>query len=158
MGSAFLSQGQGGTGKSFLLNVIQYCCNTSHNPFLLLAPTGIAARNIDRNTIHSALSIYSEGGSYRTGFFQFSEEKQKIIKTKTILIIDEVSMVNARLLEYISKIFAKLHENNHPFGNLHMIAFWRSYAAPTSERPKGVQVIALEIVSPSLFITTTMSN
>jgi len=32
-------------------------------------------------------------------------------------------MVDARLLEYISKIFAKLHENNHPFGNLHMIAF-----------------------------------
>jgi hypothetical protein len=119
----FFVTGPGGTGKSFLLRAIQHWCNNSCNPCLLLAPTGIAARNIDGNTIHSALSIYSERGSYRTGLFQFSDEKRNNVKRKTILIIDEVSMVDAGLLEYISKIFAKLHDNNRPFGNLHVIAF-----------------------------------
>src|SRR5438045_4166505 len=74
-GQCFFVTGPGGTGKSFLLCAIQHWCNNSCNPCLLLAPTGIEARNIDGNTIHSALSIYSEAGSYRTGFFQFSEEK-----------------------------------------------------------------------------------
>src|SRR5438045_1432022 len=36
----------GGTGKSFLFCMIQHWCNNSHNPCLLLAPTGITARNL----------------------------------------------------------------------------------------------------------------
>ena len=54
----FFITGSAGTGKSFLLRAIQHWCNSSRFPCLLVAPTGIAARNIDGHTIHSAFSIF----------------------------------------------------------------------------------------------------
>jgi DNA replication protein DnaC len=63
-GRCFFITGPRGTGKSFLLKSLQHWCNTSRNSCVLLAPTGIAARNIDGNTIHSGMSIYFERGSY----------------------------------------------------------------------------------------------
>jgi len=64
----FFVTGPGGTGKSFLLKSLQHWCDTSRNSCVLLAPTGIAARNIDGETIHSGtsgMSIYYERGSYQ---------------------------------------------------------------------------------------------
>src|SRR6266516_2446443 len=58
-------------------------------------PTTHRAKSPHHNTIHSELSIYSERGSYHTGLFQFAEEKRRDLKKKTVLIIDEVSMVDA---------------------------------------------------------------
>jgi ATP-dependent DNA helicase PIF1 len=122
-GRCFFITGPGGTGKSFLLKSLQHWCNTSRNSCVLLAPTGIAARNIDGNTIHSGMSIYFERGSYRTGLFNFAEDKLGALKKKSVLIIDEVSMVDGRLLDYISSVFARLKGNNRPFGNMHVIVF-----------------------------------
>jgi len=48
-GRCFFITGPGGTGKSFLLKSLQHWCNASRNSCVLLAPTGIAARNIDGN-------------------------------------------------------------------------------------------------------------
>jgi ATP-dependent DNA helicase PIF1 len=122
-GRCFFITGPGGTGKSFLLKSLQHWCNASRNSCILLAPTGIAARNIDGNTIHSGMSIYYERGSYRTGLFNFAEDKMETLKRKSVLIIDEVSMVDGRLLDYISSVFARLKGNNRPFGNMHVIVF-----------------------------------
>jgi ATP-dependent DNA helicase PIF1 len=102
---------------------LQHWCNASRNSCVLLAPTGIAARNIDGNTIHSGMSIYFERRSYRTGLFNFAEDKLEALRKKSVLIIDEVSMVDGRLLDYISSVFARLKENNRPFGNMHVIVF-----------------------------------
>ena len=122
-GRCFFITGPGGTGKSFLLKSLQHWCNASRNSCVLLAPTGIAARNIDGNTIHSGMSIYFERRSYRTGLFNFAEDKLEALRKKSVLIIDEVSMVDGRLLDYISSVFARLKENNRPFGNMHVIVF-----------------------------------
>ena len=77
------------------------------------ALTRIAIRNIDGFTIHSAISIYCERGSCHIGLFQFAKENRTDLK-RTVLIIDEVSMVNGKLIDYISTPFAKLKENNSP--------------------------------------------
>ena len=45
------------------------------------------------------------------------------LKRISVLIIDEVSMVDGRLLDYISSVFARLKGNNQPFGNVHVIVF-----------------------------------
>ena len=119
----FFVTGPGGTGKSFLLKALQHWCDTSRNTCLLLAPTGIAARNINGDTIHSGMSIYHERRNYRTGLFNFTEIKMEALKKKSVLIIDEVSMVDGRLLDYISSVFARLKGNNNPFGNIHVIVF-----------------------------------
>jgi type II secretory pathway predicted ATPase ExeA len=107
-GRCFFITGPGGTGKSFLLKALQHWCNASRNSCVLLTPTGIAARNIDGNTIHSGMSTYYERGSYRTGLFNFAEDKMEALKRKSVLIIEEVSMVDGRLLDYISSVFARL--------------------------------------------------
>jgi ATP-dependent DNA helicase PIF1 len=122
-GRCFFITGPGGTGKSFLLKSLQHWCNASRNSCVLLAPTGIAARNIDGNTIHSGMSIYFEQRSYSTGLFNFAEDKLEALRKKSVLIIDEVSMVDGRLLDYISSVFARLKGNNRPFGNTHVIVF-----------------------------------
>jgi ATP-dependent DNA helicase PIF1 len=69
------------------------------------------------------MSIYFERGSYRTGLFNFAEDKMEALKKTSVLIIDEVSMVDGRLLDYISSVFARLKRNDRPFGNIHVIVF-----------------------------------
>ena len=69
------------------------------------------------------MSIYSERGSYRTGLFNFAEDKMDTLKKTSVLIIDEASMVDGRLLDYISSVFARLKKNDRPFGNIHVIIF-----------------------------------
>jgi hypothetical protein len=120
-GSSFFVTGPGGTGKSFLLNALKHWCLTSHQRFVLLAPTGIAARNIDGNTIHSALSITCDFGTFKTSLFDFSGERLDELKKLNVIFIDEVSMVDGELLDFISYVFAKIKENNLPFGNLHVV-------------------------------------
>ena len=122
-GRCFFVTGPGGTGKSYLLQALQYWCNTSHNQSIVLAPTGIAARNIQGNTIHSALSIYEEAAAYQTGIFRFNEDKREALKHFSVLIIDEVSMVDAKLLDYVSSVFRRLKGNRLPFGGIHVIVF-----------------------------------
>jgi ATP-dependent DNA helicase PIF1 len=119
----FFITGPGCTGKSYLLKALQHWCNTSRNQSILLAPTGIAARNIQGNTIHSALSIYEESGSYQTGIFSYNEQKREELKKLSVLIIDEVSMVEAELLDFVSSLFRKLKGNSLPFGGMHVIVF-----------------------------------
>ncbi|KID83911.1 DNA helicase PIF1, ATP-dependent [Metarhizium guizhouense ARSEF 977] len=147
-GCMFFVTGPGGTGKSFLLRALQYWCDKSRNPALLLAPTGIAARNIDGNTIHSALSVYSHRSAYHTGLFRFEDQKKKDIEKKTVLIIDEVSMVDGVLLDYLASLFAKLRRNNRPFGNMHVIVFGDLMQLPPVEGLKVFKASVWKLFHP----------
>jgi len=122
-GVHFFVTGPGGTGKSFLLKSLESWCQQSRQKPLLLAPTGIAANNISGKTIHSALSVFSDGSIYRTSVFSGNSIQAAELRTIKVLIIDEVSMVDAQLLEFISTIFSRLHQNSKPFGNIHVILF-----------------------------------
>ena len=104
--------GAAGTGKSTLVERIRGLdINTA-----ILAPTGIAALNIGGQTIHS--------------FFQFDFSPSPKIKKKLdssliekldLLIIDEVSMVNASIMDSIDKALRKTRRNNQPFGGVSMM-------------------------------------
>jgi hypothetical protein len=120
-GRCFFTTGSGGTGKSYLLKAIEHWCNVSRNQCILLAPTGIAARNIGGRTIHSALSIFMEGEDYRTGIFSYNEAKRKALEGTSVIILDEISMVDGILLDFVSTIFMKLKKNHRPFGGLHVV-------------------------------------
>lgn len=89
--------------------------------YLLLAPTGIAANNINGQTIHSALHIAGQSsGGLKSNIFQLPETIRSLEKVK-VLVIDEISMVNTDLFEFISSMFARLHKNIKPFGNVHVL-------------------------------------
>ena len=136
-GRCFFITGPGGTGKSYLLKAIEHWSNTSRNQCILLAPTGIAARNISGSTIHSELSIFTESGEYQTSLFAYSEEKLDALAELKVIILDEISMVDGILLDKISSIFMKVKKNTRPFGGLHVIALGDLLQLPPVE---GIKV------------------
>ena len=81
------------------------------------------ARNINGQTIYSALSIFQEGGVYYSGIFNnFSEKRQLFLEFKT-LFINKILMVKANLLNFILWLFSKLLNDPRPFGNLNMVLY-----------------------------------
>lgn len=122
-GVHFFITGPGGTGKSFLLKALEAWCARSRQTPLLLAPTGIAANGISGRTIHSVLSLFSGGGVYKSSIFSGDPERANQLRKVQVLILDEVSMVDSELFGFISSIFSRLHEDQRPFGNIHVILF-----------------------------------
>ena len=91
--------GRGGTGKSTLLTSFRR--NTRKN-VVVLAPTGVAAVNVGGQTIHSFFGFKPDvtPGSVRK---KGKDEKQNLYKKLTTIVIDEVSMVRADLLDCVDK-------------------------------------------------------
>ena len=116
--------GSAGTGKSFIIQHFRTHLQQTRKKYILLAPTGIAAQNIDGLTIHSALRISSttmnSQSSYKTLIFNDPSLLSEMRRIETI-IIDEVSMVSASLFTFISDTFAKIHNNHIPFGGINVL-------------------------------------
>jgi len=116
--------GRAGTGKSTLLQVFR---NTTKKRVVVLAPTGIAALNVRGQTIHS--------------FFGFPprlinkteierRKNNRIYKNLDMLIIDEISMVRADILDNID-YFLRLNRGfNLPFGGVQMVFFGDLFQLP----------------------------
>jgi len=124
MQSAYIT-GKAGTGKSVLL---QYFVANSSKNVVVLAPTGVAALNVSGQTIHS--------------FFKFSWETQdptkltvgyklkELLRHVDTIVIDEVSMVRADLMEAINKKLQLAHNNDLPFGGVQIVMFGDLYQLP----------------------------
>ncbi|MBN2744480.1 MAG: AAA family ATPase [Marinilabiliaceae bacterium] len=122
--SVFLT-GRAGTGKSTFL---KYICQTTHKKFVVVAPTGIAAINAGGVTIHSFFKApfrpippddadYSIQNGRIFDVLKFRKEHVKLIEQTELLIIDEVSMVRADLLDFIDRVLRAYTKNHHhPFG------------------------------------------
>ncbi|CAB4412311.1 unnamed protein product [Rhizophagus irregularis] len=116
----FFITGSAGTGKSYIIHMIVNILKQRRSNYLLLAPTGVAAQNIDGKTIHSELRIVTTQGGFYTRAHTDNELKTRLKKIDTI-IIEEVSMVSAELLDFISNVFANLHNNAIAFGGINVI-------------------------------------
>ena len=85
--------------------------------YLLIAPTGVVANNVDGQTIHSALHIRNTSTYFETLSHHNDQQKKDLQKIKA-LIIEEVSMVSSDLLSFISLLFAKINKTATPFGGI----------------------------------------
>ena len=118
--SIFLT-GKAGTGKTtFLKSVME----RSRKRPIVVAPTGVAAINAGGVTIHSffqlPLSPYVPGAKVESKF-DFGKEKRKIIASMDLLIIDEISMVRADLLDAIDNVLRRFREHGEPFGGVQLL-------------------------------------
>ena len=118
--SIFLT-GKAGTGKTTFLRTLK---EHSSKRSVIVAPTGVAAINAGGMTIHSffqlPLSPFVPDASIKNRF-DYSKEKRKIMRTLDLLIIDEISMVRADLLDAIDSVLRRFREHDKPFGGIQLL-------------------------------------
>ena len=118
--SIFLT-GKAGTGKTtFLKSVVEH----SRKRPIVVAPTGVAAINAGGVTIHSFFQLpftpFVPGAKVESRF-DFGREKRKIIASIDLLIIDEISMVRADLLDAIDNVLRRFRDHRLPFGGVQLL-------------------------------------
>lgn len=117
--------GRAGTGKSLLLQYFRY---TTAKKIIVVAPTGVAALNVGGQTIHSLFKI-------APGFVDSSDIKvdsrvSAVLSNIDTVVIDEISMVRADLMDAIDRILRKSRNNPSPFGGAQMVMFGDPYQLP----------------------------
>lgn len=134
--SVFLT-GKAGTGKTTLLREI---IRTTHKNVVVVAPTGIAALNAGGVTIHSMFQLpfagfipdmnqppqvsdtvrFENKDSLRR-HFRMRADKQSVINNLELLVIDEVSMLRADLLDAMDFMLRSVRKKNLPFGGVQVL-------------------------------------
>ena len=125
--SLFLT-GKAGTGKSTFL---RYIAATTKKKHIVLAPTGIAAINAGGSTLHSFFKLpfhpllpndsqYNIRNLRKT--MKYNGEKCKLLREVELIIIDEISMVRADIIDFIDKVLRVYNRNmREPFGGKQML-------------------------------------
>jgi ATP-dependent DNA helicase PIF1 len=124
-GSHAFITGKAGTGKSVLL---RYFANHTKRTVIKVAPTGIAALNIQGQTIHSLFRLPTGLIDSRT--VKVAAETQQILQHADTIIIDEISMVRADTVDAIDRILQIAKGNRLPFGGVQIAAFGDVYQLP----------------------------
>lgn len=120
--------GKAGTGKSTLLQLFR---NTTHKKVAVLAPTGVAALNVQGQTIHSFFGFPPRIISPAEASRRVARKDQlRVYKNLEVLIIDEVSMVRADMLDGIDKFLRVNRENYRPFGGVQVVFFGDLFQLP----------------------------
>ncbi len=128
--------GKAGTGKTTLLRKL---VKNTYKKSLIVAPTGIAAINAGGTTIHSLFQLpfgsflpvnqtqqLSANTKFNDAFsviknLQMYDSKRKLLRELELLIIDEVSMLRADLLDAIDLVLRHVRRNSHPFGGVQVL-------------------------------------
>jgi len=125
--SVFLT-GKAGTGKTTFLRELK---RRSPKRMIVVAPTGVAAMNAGGVTIHSFFQL--SFGPYIPGSMEnsreegkrfvhrFGKEKVNIIRSLDLLVIDEISMVRADLLDAVSDMLRRYRDRDKPFGGVQLL-------------------------------------
>ena len=119
--------GSAGTGKSTLLNIMH---KEAPNDTVLLAPTGIAAINIGGQTIHSFFGFKPDVDKVKAFKAAGKKMHEKVFDELKTIIIDEISMVRADLLDYVDIFLQRRLHNDQPFGGVRMVFFGDMFQLP----------------------------
>jgi ATP-dependent DNA helicase PIF1 len=115
--------GRAGTGKSTLLN---HLAEHTSKQVVICAPTGVAALNVGGQTIHSLFRLPI--GVIAENDIEQSAELRKLLGTIDTLVIDEVSMVNADLLDAVDRSLRQARARRHEaFGGVQVVLFGDPY-------------------------------
>lgn len=127
--------GKAGTGKTTFLKDLP---NLTDKRFIVVAPTGVAAMNAGGVTIHSFFQLPfgpqipeeltgapgTDNRDVRTSaarFHRFTREKLNIIRSIDMLVIDEISMVRADMLDAIDTVLRRVRRTREPFGGVQLV-------------------------------------
>lgn len=166
--------GKAGTGKTTFLRQIQ---TNNNKKTVVVAPTGVAAINAGGVTMHSFFHLpfkpflpqqkrgfglsFSEGVDLNTLLHnaRFNKERRKIFEELELLIIDEVSMLRADMLDAIDGILRHYRKKNHlPFGGVQILLIGDLYQLPPVVKDDEWQVLQPFYKSLFFFDATVMQQ
>ena len=126
-GTHLFLTGKAGTGKTTFLHKLKA---ESPKRMVVLAPTGIAAMNAGGITLHSFFQLpfapYVPDSSFSAGDeaayrYRFGKEKINIMRSIDLLVIDEISMVRADVLDAVDSVLRRYRNNRKPFGGVQLL-------------------------------------
>ncbi len=116
--------GKAGTGKTTFLHNLK---KSTHKRMIVTAPTGVAAINAGGVTLHSFFQLPfgpAIPGSAPHGSpnqYKFSREKTNVVRSLDLLVIDEISMVRADLLDGVDGVLRRCRRSDLPFGGVQLL-------------------------------------
>ncbi|MCB9225633.1 MAG: AAA family ATPase [Chitinophagales bacterium] len=167
---SFYLTGKAGTGKTTLLKKI--LTQTDKNT-IVVAPTGVAAINAGGVTIHSMFGLPLTSFVPNNDFvdlnvannryslskhLRYRKEKRKLIQELDLLIIDEISMVRADLLDAIDFVLQHIRHSKEPFGGVQVLFIGDLYQLPPVVRPEQWSLLENYYQSPFFFDSIAWQN
>lgn len=162
--------GKAGTGKTTFL---QKFYNTTSKNAVITAPTGVAAINAGGVTLHSMFnlpfqayipSLMSVGASLALNsaeirrHFRFNKNKLKVLRNLEVLIIDEISMVRADMLDAISEALKYARRNEQPFGGVQVLMIGDLFQLPPVIKQEEWPILSQFYTSPYFFDAKIMEQ
>ncbi len=151
--SVFLT-GKAGTGKTTFLRSLKE--NTSKR-MIITAPTGVAAINAGGVTLHSFFQMpfgpmVPGSEAYGTDRQRrFRKEKKNIIVSLDLLVIDEISMVRADLLDGVDTVLRRYRRNDQPFGGVQLLMIGDLHQLPPVVKDDEWRLLRDHYQSPYFF-------
>jgi ATP-dependent exoDNAse (exonuclease V) alpha subunit len=146
--------GRAGTGKSTLL---RYLTSQTRRNFVVLAPTGAAAVDVGGQTIHSFFKFkpgITAEDAYRMGM----RNEEPIYKRLEVMVIDEISMVRADLLDCIDAFLQAARKKDEPFGGVQAVFFGDLYQLEPVVTRDEANAIGMQYESPYFFSSEVFSQ
>ena len=137
--------GKAGTGKTTFLRKLQ---RQSYKRMVVVAPTGVAAINAGGVTIHSFFQldlgpfIPDPGIQRKEEPYKFNKDKINIIKSLDLLVIDEISMVRADLLDAVDHALKRIRKSRLPFGGVQLLMIGDIQQLPPVVRDEDIRVLS----------------
>ncbi len=145
-GSHVFLTGKAGTGKTTFLHQLK---RSTEKRMVITAPTGVAAVNAGGVTLHSFFQLpfgpFIPGSQIheanRQRMFRFSREKKQTIKSLDLLVIDEISMVRADLLDSVDAVLREQRRNDQPFGGVQLLMIGDLHQLSPVAKPEEWQLL-----------------
>lgn len=153
--------GKAGTGKTTFLHRIK---RETHKRMAVVAPTGVAAINAGGMTIHSFFQM--PFGPYVPGMQQqdpsrqrkFTTQKIRLIKSLDLLVIDEISMVRADLLDGIDEALRRYRHPYKPFGGIQLLMIGDLHQLPPVVKNEEWDLLRVHYKTPYFFSSLALQK
>ena len=159
--SVFLT-GKAGTGKTTFLHHIR---KTIDKNVIVAAPTGVAAINAGGVTLHSLLQLpfepfipNFEGKKKLDYHFKLRKSKIEMLRELDLLIIDEVSMLRADMLDAIDYMLRRYRNNQEPFGGVQILFIGDMFQLPPVVQTAEWEQLKHYYPSPFFFHAQVLDN
>jgi len=152
--------GKAGTGKTTFLQKLKA---EGFKRMVVTAPTGVAAINAGGVTLHSffqlPFGLYVPGAARKEEERRrFSRDKLDLIRSLELLVIDEISMVRADLLDAVDEVLRRYANRARPFGGVQLLMIGDLHQLPPVVKPDDWKTLSAHYDSPYFFSSLALKQ